>query len=400
MAPAKRTDSRLVHVVHVSADFPDPISLEKTPVVRSLVGLTADGFRHQIISLNRRAPGAGSLGGWTFSAGRYPRLVIEAEPFEAGLVLTYRAPGRGLFHAALLRQLGDWLAERLAADGVPDLLVGHKLTIEGLAVAHAARLLGVPYALSIQGNTDTRLIAARPDLRGQLARVFHEAAVVFPFAPWALRRVEDALGPRAGQVRMLPCPTELDQPMRPRSGGSGLISVFHLRNAALKNLSRMAAAVDRAAISGETRLAIVGGGTEADLAGGRALARGSARVSFEGPLGRDALPARMNGAIGFVMPSLRESFGLVFIEALFAGLPIIYPAGAAIDGYFDDAGFALRVDARDTGAIARAMERLVREEAELKAELAQWQMSEAAGKFTRAAIADAFSKGLAGAAAG
>lgn len=394
MAPTESPDLRLPHVVHVSADYPDPIVPDKTPVIRSLIGLTSGQFRHEVISLNRRAPGGASLAGWALSAGRFPRLDIEAGPFDAGLALSYRAPARGLFHAALLRQLGDWLADRLATQGRPDLLVAHKLTIEGLAVAHAARRLRVPYAISIQGNTDTRVISARPDLRGRFTRIFHEAAVVFPFAPWALRRVEQALGPRSGPVRLLPCPTELDQPLTPRPGGSGLISVFHLRNAGLKNLARMACAIDRVQAPGACTLAIIGGGREEDIARSRAMAGGSRHVVFEGPLGREALSARMNGAIGFVLPSLRESFGLVFIEALFAGLPIIYPAGAAIDGYFDDAAFALRVDAGDANAIARAMERLILEEAELKSALAQWHASGDSARFARQAIAGTFAEGL------
>ena len=42
------------------------------------------------------------------------------------------------------------------------------------------------------------------------------------------------------------------------------------------------------------------------------------------------------------MPSLRETFGTVYIEALSQGLPVIYTKGQGIDGYFDQGltGFA------------------------------------------------------------
>ncbi|WP_230500120.1 glycosyltransferase family 4 protein, partial [Sutcliffiella rhizosphaerae] len=36
----------------------------------------------------------------------------------------------------------------------------------------------------------------------------------------------------------------------------------------------------------------------------------------------------------FVMPSFRETFGLVYIEAMSQGLPIIYTKGQGVDGYF------------------------------------------------------------------
>ena len=52
----------------------------------------------------------------------------------------------------------------------------------------------------------------------------------------------------------------------------------------------------------------------------------------------------------FVMPSIKETFGLVFLEAMSQGLPLIYTKGQGIDGYFQQGsvGFACRpYDARE-----------------------------------------------------
>jgi len=38
----------------------------------------------------------------------------------------------------------------------------------------------------------------------------------------------------------------------------------------------------------------------------------------------------------FIMPSFKETFGLVYVEALSRGLPIIYTRGQGIDGYFNE----------------------------------------------------------------
>ena len=382
-------------IVHVSADFPDQFQLAKTRAIESLVRLVDDRFEQQIFSLNRCAPGGAIIPALLVNPVR-PRLGSMAEADRHGVTaVRYLAPGKGLFHAGLLLRLGDWLADRLANGPMPGLLVGHKLTVEALAVARAARLLGVPYALSIQGDSDLKIMTARPDLRSHFANVFHGAAMVFHFAPWALARVEARLGYRTGATTLLPLPVDNQAMLAPRTGGDGLVSVFHLQSHRRKNLAGMAAASDHAArqVPG-LRLAIVGDGNAAQRATCDRLVAGHACV-LEGALPLDAIPARLNRASGLVLPSLRESFGLVFVEALFAGVPIAYPADWAVDGWFDDAAFALRTDSRDHTAIAEAMVRLVRDEAAMKTALSAWQQSAAADRFGRVAIGNAFASGLA-----
>lgn len=396
-APAVPSTGR---IVHVSGDYPDSWQAAKTPVIRDLAALVAGRFDQEVISLNRVAPARGDLARMLLAPWRAaPRMEWREEHGLAAL--RYGAPGRGVLHRTLLEHLGEALAERLARGEKPALLVGHKLTIEGIAVARAASLLGVPYALSIQGNTDTRILAARPDLRPLLRRVFHGAQVVFPFAPWALRDVERHLGRRAGPTFLLPCPTALDVPLAPRVGGNGLASVFHLRNWKIKNLPRLAAAVSLAR-QGEPglTLALVGGGSPGDCAAVEAIVRTSPGLVPEGPVPHERIAARLNRATGFAMPSLRESFGLVFVEALFAGCPMLYPRGRAVDGYFDGLPFAIGVDPASAAEIAEGLLRLHREEAALKAALATWQDSAHAASFRRDAIARTFAEGLALAMAG
>lgn len=375
----------LPHIVHFSADFPDPIDPGKTPVIRTLLELTRGQFAHRVISLNRRAPKLADL---------LERRPDPPVPFEWGEAVVYRAPPLGILHHTMLRRLGKRLARELAA-APPDLLVGHKLTIEGLAVAEAARRLRVPYAITIQGNSDCKILAVRPDLRRRFAQVFHDAAVVFTFAPWALADVERRLGARAGASVLLPCPTDLDTPMRPAVAGSGLLSAFHLRHHRNKNLSGIASALRQLRARGDMAgFTLAGGGGEAEVARCTGQLRGISDVTVLGLLDRPALQTAMNKATGFVLPSHRESFGLVFIEALFAGIPVIYPKGHAIAGWFDEAPFAIPVDPRDTAALADAMARLVAEEGVLKQALAVWQQSDHAQQFTRPHIAATFAGAL------
>lgn len=381
-------------VWHISADFPDSIEPDKTPVIRALLELTSEPFDHFTISLNRLSPGVIEAGKLAIGGGE-TLSIARVQEFSGGMAIAYRAPSKGLLHKTMLRRLAEALAKLLQNHPPPDLIIGHKLTVEGIVAEALAKKLGVPYAVSIQGDTDTKIMAVRRDLAPAFRRIFHGAQVAFPFTPWALRDVEMALGKRAGHSMLLPCPSDLDEPLPPQPLGNGFVTAFHLKNYKRKNLPGLVDAMTILKRSADCPpLEVIGGGSEAQLASCKALSAKCGSISFAGPLDRTAIRGRFNRATGFVLPSLRESFGLVFVEALFAGLPIIYPRGQALHGYVDDLPFALAVDARSPQAIADAMRHVADNEAGLKSDLAKWQVSEHAKQFQRPAIAAQFAEGL------
>ena len=49
---------------------------------------------------------------------------------------------------------------------------------------------------------------------------------------------------------------------------------------------------------------------------------------------KDKIRAIMQQCHIFTMPSLTETFGLVYVEALSQGLPILYTKGEGVDGFF------------------------------------------------------------------
>ena len=52
------------------------------------------------------------------------------------------------------------------------------------------------------------------------------------------------------------------------------------------------------------------------------------------------------------MPSYKETFGLVYAEAMSQGLPLIYTKGQGFDGFFEDGKVGYAVPAEDTRYIA------------------------------------------------
>ena len=76
-------------------------------------------------------------------------------------------------------------------------------------------------------------------------------------------------------------------------------------------------------------LTIVGSGTEYSML--KSIA--SASVIFTGKLARDDVISYLDANDLFILPSDKETFGLVFVEALSRGLPTIGKVGTGLDGF-------------------------------------------------------------------
>jgi glycosyltransferase involved in cell wall biosynthesis len=92
-------------------------------------------------------------------------------------------------------------------------------------------------------------------------------------------------------------------------------------------------------------------------------------VRFAGRLDRTSLRQEFASADAFVLPSLWEGQGIVFLEAMAAGLPIVATRIPGVEGTLEHGANALLVPPRDSAALARAMLELARDP-ELRARLA------------------------------
>lgn len=376
-----------MRILHLSADYPDPLQPAKTRAVANLLPLVPE-HEHLVYSLNRVD--------W--------RRGIAAIDFAdaaggAHRAVAYGAPPAGLFLERFLNRLADWIVADLARRGLrPDAVHAHKLSVEGLAAARIAEALGAPLVVSVQANSDLKIVGVKRGLRQRYRALWREARVIFPFAPWAGKGLTALLGPREGPVRLLPCPAaRAETRLSPTAAGPVFVTAFHFRDWGNKNAEGLIRAVGLAAarVPG-IRLRVVGGGDPAAFARLRGLADRHApgRVIFEGAVPNEQVGALFNAACAFALVSHRESFGMVFSEALLAGAPCLIPAGTAIDGYFPDGEATLSAPSRDTPAIADGLVRLAREEAAFKERLARMQESGALAVMTRERIAETYRDGL------
>jgi glycosyltransferase involved in cell wall biosynthesis len=86
-------------------------------------------------------------------------------------------------------------------------------------------------------------------------------------------------------------------------------------------------------------------------------------VRLLGHVGRDALALEYLRARCFCLPTVQEGFGLVFAEAMAAGLPVVACRAAAVPEIVRDGETGLLVEPRTPAALAAALERVLEDDA-------------------------------------
>ena len=369
-----------MQILHLSADFPDPMAAGKTRAISNLLALTPD-HDHRVYSLNRVTGLSG----------------IAAQSFgSANRAIAYAAPPKGLFLAQRMAALADWIAADARALGLtPDLVHAHKLSIEGLAGERLAAAFDVPLVVTSQGNSDLKILRARPDLRNRWRRIWRDAAVVLPMAPWAATELEKLLGERERPLHCLPCPTSADTIIAPRLAPPRILSVFGLDDHVNKRADMLINAVKQLRAGGApVELDIAGTGTPTSFARLSEATRSLPFVRLIGPVRHDRIQVLMNRYAFLVMPSRRESYGMVFAEALLAGCPIIHGFGTGPSGFFERRPFAIAAPNSDPEALGRTILRMLQSQAPIKAALATAQRNGELDFMRRPAIARAYGQML------
>ncbi|MEU4835983.1 glycosyltransferase [Streptosporangium sp. NPDC023615] len=254
------------------------------------------------------------------------------------------------------------LARRWAARP-PDVAHAH-FWMSGVAALGAARDVPVTqtfHALGVvkrrwQGAADT----SPPERIATEREIGHGADAVIATCADEVAELR-AMGVPEEGVTVVPCGVDLDRfrPARPVTGRAGTCRVLSIgRLVPRKGVDTVIAALKELAGEVPGVELVIAGGSPGDeewlrlrsLAAARGL---SGRVRLVGSVGREEVPALMRSADVVVSVPWYEPFGMVPLEAMACGVPVV---ASAVGGHLDTvAGCGLLVPPRDPAALAGAL---------------------------------------------
>ena len=330
--------------------------------VHELSKRLADRFR--VVALVPHAPGAKhreSMDGVDVIRYRYAPEALETLVNDGGIVTNLsRAKWKSLLVPTFVLAQA-WAAWRIVRRERVDTIHAHWLVPQGLIAALLQSLPGrkVPYIVTSHGAD---LYALRGKALDALKRfVVARTASATVVSSAMLDRLA-AIGADAGKASVLSMGVDLAQrfapdPSVPRSERELLFVGRLVEKKGLRHLLDAMPAILRA--HPDARLAVAGFGPEEGALKEQARSLGLEHaVRFLGAVPQAELPSLYRRAALFVAPFVRaesgdeEGLGLVLVEAIGCGCPVVVGNVAAMGEVFGAELHAVAVDARDPQALA------------------------------------------------
>lgn len=195
-------------------------------------------------------------------------------------------------------------------------------------------------------------VAFQAEWRAREQAVYRNAAGIFTMSEYVRGSLVEDYGVDPDRVHVVGAgPNVEPAPAGPPAGPREPLALFVGKGFAAKGgpeLLQAFAALRR--VHPRARLAVVSSTCPGPLPEG---------VTFHGLLPREALARLYGAATIFVLPTLREAFGLSLLEAMSFGLPVVASRVEAIPEIVADGETGLLVPPRDAGALGAALAELL-----------------------------------------
>ncbi len=247
-------------------------------------------------------------------------------------------------------------ALRLLEDLRPDLIHGNCLLPGGYVAARVGTRLSVPSVILCFGYDVSDMSALLGRFHGVPA--LREAHLLLAATRYAAGKMAEWLPSRPARVFYAGCDEKSFPLLPPRRPAPPYRLLFVGRLIPEKGLDLLLDILAR--LPAEYSLEIVGLGPLEGWLHAEVARRGLAgRVTLTGPLPNESLSERFANADALILPSRREPFGVVCIEAVCSGVPVLCGKVMGLPEAVSDGRNGLVLEGRDAGQWAEAVKRLV-----------------------------------------
>jgi glycosyltransferase involved in cell wall biosynthesis len=234
-----------------------------------------------------------------------------------------------------------------------DVVHAHKVTFEGYIGYKIAQKLNVPLILTLR-STDFTVFHYRPDLHSLYKKIMSSAYKIVYLVPSMIEFLIKNFGQeyfdKYLKHKLVQIPNiiirnnSIDDERLYNSEEPHLLTALSLtkRSVKGKNLRNLLKAVSEINHL-DVKLKIAGDGIYEPVVKNWVNDLNlSNKVEFLGRIPNSKIDKYYSNATAFVLPSLNETFGMVYPEALFNGTPILCSKGViGFDGFFKDVGVSV-----------------------------------------------------------
>lgn len=335
-------------VLHLSYDYPDDINENKTIAMKELIDISLEEYPESLyISLNR------------VNNPKNKILIVKKDGFQ---ITTFGLPKGLFFRYFLYKSYKNVVNLNINFNDI-DIIHAHKLTFEGPIAYRLFNDFGISYIVSLQ-QTDCKVLKFRKDLKNYYKKILLNAKKIIFISPWMIKEIKNIFGLNffekiKNKMINIPLVVEINKLYNNINNNGNLITTFHFKekNIKIKNIERTIKALKDLKDNGEAiNLHIVGEGPGKNIVLNIIEKYNmQEQISLIGSIDNKDIVNFMCNYKAFILCSYPETFGMVYIEALSAGLPIIHSERAGIDGFFDKDDIAIKVSYKSIEEIKKAI---------------------------------------------
>lgn len=315
-------------LLHISFDISDELVANKTVAIKNIID-TSNKLGHEnfYISLNR---------------GNFKNIKDECIIKSDHITIRKFGMPWGIFMVSMLKSIYRTIEDTYTDIEKIDLIHAHKLSYEGYIAYLINKKYNKPYMISVR-TADFRVMKVRRDLLNKYKEILMKSSKIFFISPWMIDELKQIMGDEffriiEDRIEILPNIIKNKAYQIEKTNNNRYVTIFKItkKNLKRKNIYRLLDAIKIIIKSGiNIKLDIIGGGSGLKYLKKYIEKEGlQDNIQLLGEIDNKQLLDKISTYKSFILCSFPETFGLVYIEALIKGLPIIYTKNAGIYGYF------------------------------------------------------------------